>query len=90
MSNRLIVAALMVCLATSVLNIAILLRQEYKPIRPVNVDGVLAKDWLKAKQFKKAVEEIAGDVVDGYDHLDKEDVEKLIESCTVRAGRITC
>ena len=52
---------------------------------------MLAKDWLKDPQFKKAVENIADDVVEGKDYLDKQEVEALIESCAVRvSGKVSC
>ena len=91
MPSRLIAAALVICLVTSLLNVAIFVRQVYNPIRSVNVEGVLAKDWLKDRQFKKAVEEIAESVVEGKAYLDEADVTSAIESCVVRVGgKIKC
>jgi hypothetical protein len=84
-------AVLVVSLLTSLLNIAIFVRQLSHPIRPVNVEGVLAKDWLKDPQFKKAVESIADEVVEGKDYLDQAGVESAIESCVVQVrGKISC
>jgi hypothetical protein len=52
---------------------------------------VLAKDWLKDPQFKKAVESIADGVVEGKDYLDQAGVENVIENCVVQVrGKISC
>jgi hypothetical protein len=91
MSGKWTAVALMVALLISLVNVAMFVRQSSNPVRPANVEGVLAKDWLKDRQFKKAVEELADDVVEGKDYLDKAAVEQVIESCVVRVGgKITC
>jgi hypothetical protein len=91
MSGKWTAAVLAVSLLTSLLNVAIFVRQLSSPIRPVNVEGVLAKDWLKDPQFTKAVESIADGVVEGKDYLDQAGVEGVIESCVVQVrGKISC
>jgi len=91
MSGKWITAVLTISLLTSLLNVAIFARQLSKPVRPVNVEGVLAKDWLKDPQFKKAVESIADDVAEGKDYLDQAGVQGVIESCVVQVrGKISC
>jgi hypothetical protein len=91
MSGKWTAAVLSVALLTSLLNIAMFVHQLSTPVLPVNVKGMLAKDWVKDPQFKKAVETIADGVVDGKDYLDKGEVEALIESCAVQVrGKIAC
>jgi hypothetical protein len=90
MSNRWVTLALIACLATSILNIVILVSQLTHSPRPVKVPGMTAKDWASDPQFKRAVEKIADEVVEGKDYLDRSEVESLIESCGVRSGKISC
>jgi hypothetical protein len=90
MSVKWTAVVLAVSVLTSLLNVAIFVRQLSNPIRP-NVEGVLAKDWLKDLQFKKAVQFIADGVVEGKDYLDQAGVEGVIESCVVQVrGKISC
>jgi hypothetical protein len=91
MSGKWTAVVLTVALLISLANVAMFVRQSSNPVRPVNVDGVLAKDWLKDPQFRKAVEYLADAVVEGKDYLDKDEVERAIESCAVRGGgKINC
>ena len=90
MSNKWIVAALGICLATSLLNLGILVHQLANPSRPVNVKGMTAKDWVSDKQFKKAVESIAEDIVSSNGYLDEDEVKELINRCVATRGRIEC
>jgi hypothetical protein len=91
MSGKWTAVVLTVALLISLANVAMFVRQSSNPVRPVNVDGVLAKDWLKDPQFRKAVEYLADAVVEGKDYLDKDEVERVIESCAVRGGgKINC
>jgi hypothetical protein len=91
MSGKWTAVVLTGSLLISLLNVVIFVRQLSNPVRPVNVDGMLAKDWLKDPQFKKAVEHIADGVVEGKDYLDKGEVEGVIESCVVQVrGKISC
>jgi hypothetical protein len=86
MSSKWATLVLTVSLLTSLLNVAIFVRLSFNPARPVNVEGVLAKDWLKDPQFKKAVESIADDVVEGKDYLDQAGVESVIGNCVVQVN----
>jgi hypothetical protein len=91
MSGKSTAAVLSIALLTSLLNSAMFVYQLSHPVRPVNVNGMLAKDWVKDPQFKKAVETIADAVVEGKDYLDKGEVEALIENCVVQVrGKIAC
>jgi hypothetical protein len=90
MSGKWIALVLTVSVFTSLLNVAIFVRRQSTPVRPVNVEGMLAKDWMKDPQFKKAVESIADGVIEGKDYLDKGDVEGVIENCVVQRGKISC
>ena len=71
MSGKWTAVVLTVALLISLANVAMFVRQSSNPVRPFNVDGVLAKDWLKDPQFRKAVEYLADAVVEGKDYLDK-------------------
>lgn len=105
MSNNWIVPTLAVCLVTSLLNSAVLVYQYANPPRPVNIKGMIAKDWLSDRQFKKAVESIADNAISdkGYldedevkeaveklGYVDEDEVKELVRKCVATRGRIEC
>jgi hypothetical protein len=52
MSGKWTAAVLSIAVLTSLLNSAMFVYQLSHPVRPVNVNGMLAKDWVKDPQFK--------------------------------------